>query len=189
MIKYVLILPLPVLPACDNRRMQHRNSAQQAVFRPVQLPVCPIWRGVCRAGYWDRVPPPPDPLLPLRPIQSSHCGCAPALWSQGPGEASDGGGGVQMWDGPRGKECYGRTPVTVTTCVIIIYTFVMNIYICICIFSFMSLNVLFRVKYSGDLFHHWLMTKWPIFWSCTFLLQQLSTLDLCYCSENLFRLI
>lgn len=112
-----LILPLSViLTACDSRRMRHSNSAQQTVFWSVQLPVCPIWSWICRAGYWCRGPPPPDHLFPLRPVQGSHCGCAPALWSQSPGKASDGGGGMQVWDEPWGKECRGcsfTTPVTV----------------------------------------------------------------------------
>lgn len=68
--------------------MRHGNSAQQAVFRPVQLPVRPIRKGVCGG--------PPVPLLTLRPIKSSHSDCAPALRGRGPGQASDGGGGVQV---------------------------------------------------------------------------------------------
>lgn len=92
-----------ILPACDGRRMRHSDSAQQAVFRSVQLPVCPIRGGV----HWDGGPSPPGPLLTLRPVQSSHCCRAPALWSRGPGEASDGSGGVQVWDGWWGKECRG----------------------------------------------------------------------------------
>lgn len=112
-----LILPFSViLPARDSRRMCHSNSAQQTVFWSVQLAVCTIWSRARRARYRYRGPPPPGHLFPLRPVQGSHCGCAPALWSRRPGKASDGGGGMQVRDEPWGKECRGcsfSTPVTV----------------------------------------------------------------------------
>lgn len=77
--------------------MQHGDGAQQAVFRPVQLLVRPIRGRVRRSRHQDGRPAPQVPLLPLRPIQGSHCGRAPALWgSQSPGEKSDGSGGMQV---------------------------------------------------------------------------------------------
>lgn len=107
---------LNVFPACDGRRMPNGDCAQQAVLRPVQLALRPVRGGVCWAEPRVGGLPPPGPLLPLRPRQSSHHHCAPAVWGWSSGEASDGGGRVQMWHGPRRAEIWGcalRTPVKV----------------------------------------------------------------------------
>lgn len=105
---FTLNLTLAVIfPACDSRWMRNSDSTQQAVFRPMQLPLCPVWRRVWRTESWDRSLPPAGPLLPLCTIKSSDCYCASALWSRRPGEASDGGGRVQVWDRPWRKERHG----------------------------------------------------------------------------------
>lgn len=89
--------PLPVLlAACHGTRMSTGDGPQQAVLRSVQLPLCPVPGGVCRAESRDRGLPSPGPLLPLRPLQSPHRHGAPAVWSCEPGGASDGGAGVQV---------------------------------------------------------------------------------------------
>lgn len=99
--------PLFSLSACDSRRMQHGNGAQQAVLWPVQLPIRAIRRGVHGArSHRDRVTPPPSPLLSMCSVQISHCDCATTLRSWGQRKEAGGGGGVQVWDGPRGKECF-----------------------------------------------------------------------------------
>lgn len=147
-----------ILTARDSRWMRNSNSAQQAVFRPVQLPLCAVWRRPCRAGSWDRGLQPAGPLLPLRPIQSSHRHRACALWSRGPREASDGGRGLQVWDEPWGKKrlgCSLCTHVTVLNQNKVLsnsYYDYCNQY-CNC--AFVSLNVLFRETNSGGLFHLW----------------------------------
>lgn len=79
--------------------MRRSDGAQQAVFRPVQLHVRPTRGGVSQAGCGDGGPPSPGPLLPLRPVKSSDHDRSPALRGHGPGEAGDGGGGVQVRDG------------------------------------------------------------------------------------------
>lgn len=73
--------------------MQLGDGAQQTVLRSVQLPLCSIGGAV-----WGRdgVIAPAGALLPLRPVQGSHRGGAPALRSTCPGEAGDGCGGMQM---------------------------------------------------------------------------------------------
>lgn len=40
---FTLNLTLAVIfPACDSRWMRNSDSTQQAVFRPMQLPLCPV---------------------------------------------------------------------------------------------------------------------------------------------------
>lgn len=74
--------------------MQLGDGAQQTVLRSVQLPLCSTGGAVRRR---DGVPPPPAGLLlPLRSLQGSHGGGAPALRRTRPGEAGDGCGGMQM---------------------------------------------------------------------------------------------
>lgn len=113
--KYILILtPLPpphplTLTARDGGGLQFGDGAQQAVLRPVQLPLRPFRGAPDRRGG---APPPARPLLPLRPFQVPHGGGAPLLRGGARrGEAGDGRGGVQVRNGKRGEGGLG-TPVT-----------------------------------------------------------------------------
>lgn len=99
----------PVTPAAGGGAgLQHGDGAQHAVLRSVQLPLRAVGGA---AGLRDGAAPPPGAVLPLRPLQGSRRGGAPALRRSRPGEARDARGGMQVRDGPRGKAQLG-TPVT-----------------------------------------------------------------------------